>query len=656
MTVPPNRHPDDATVPSPDELLAAGVFDSIFLADFQATVPPVIEEPTEPARAVPVERHENQAADPIPPAEATGGRLRAVSDHVARLGDYAPLNVFAQRGTATETIPIAVFAVVAAMAVMPMFLTHLQHLSHMPHRAHYGLILVGFLVLVVRRWYGAVEKPTFRFSITDVALLAGAGFMFAVASRVGSPWITVLSCIFLAGLLLRRLPSVDNVGYVGPWAFLLLLLPLPLGFDQKLIQSLQTFVTGCSSRLIDLVGVNHLVSGNIIEVPGTQLFIDDACSGIQSLVAMLTCVAFFAAWTRRPSVLAIPLLAASVVMCIVVNILRIVVVVNAAIRGMNLTEGWPHECLGLVLFLLSLSLVYCSEGFFLFLLAPIINPATGTPDNRSARYWNSLTRSIHAAVYGVVDADRIDEPAQQVSWLTFRLPSAFTRFAMFGATFCFAMLGFSQHVGGAHKGPLNSMTQVESEMLHRAEALCEDSMPQQFGPWTRVRFERQEKVRGLISDSVSWVYRSPFYEATISLDYPFFGSHNVSECYQLAGWDVRERLTTPAGYSKARLHRPFGEAALLFYDVFDANGTIELESTTGRLSERFKQFENSSERPAWQLQLIIRSDYGLTKSDLQNIELAFIDVREHIRDLVTDQTPRTAGLHSDQTKFAGGTR
>ncbi len=568
-----------------------------------------VEEPT--YRDAPSPQHE-------PPPAPVGSR-----DFVEKI---------VERGVATETLPLAVFAVVASMAVMPMLLTHLGHLSHMPHRAHYGVVLVGFIALVVRRWYRAAGEPNFRFTVVDVALLVGAGIAFATASRVDSPWVGVFSCILLAGVFLRRLPSVDGIGYTGPLAFLFLLLPLPLGFDEQLIKSLQAFVTGCSSRLLDLVNVNHLVSGNVLELPGSQLFIDEACSGIQSLFAMLTCVAFFAAWTRRPVVLTVPLLAASVVMCTIVNILRIVIVVHAELRGINLVSGWQHECLGSGLFVVALWLVYCSEGFFLFLLAPIINPATGTPDNRSARFWNNLTQGIHGAVFGVVETER-SEPSQPVTsgLFGFRLPPVFTRLAMFAATVVFAFCGISQHVGGADRAPLRSLSQIEEQMFERSESLQEDSLPELLGPWRRKSFERIDRSKGPITDSVSWVYRSPFYKATISLDYPFFGAHNVSECYHLTGWDVQEKVTTGAGYSKATLNRPFGEVALLFYDVFDASGTVELESVKGKLSERMKDFENSSERPTWQLQLIIQSDFGLSTMDLNDIETAFVEIRDELR-------------------------
>ncbi|MFK7819194.1 MAG: exosortase U [Planctomycetaceae bacterium] len=554
---------------------------------------------------------------------------------------------------ATATIPIASFAFVAAIALMPMLLTHFGHLSRMAHRAHYGLVIGAFAALFVQRWYRSSRQVRLDMEVPDVVLLVGSAVVFAIASRVGSPWVGTLSCVLLAGFFLRRFASVDNVGYLGPWSCLLLLLPLPVGMDQKLISFLQEFATGSSSRLLDLMGVNHLVSGNILELPGSQLFVDEACSGIQSLFAMITCVAFFAAWTRRPAVLAVSLVAASVVMCTIVNIIRIVIVVHAEVADITLTSGWPHELLGITMFLLALLLVYCSEGLFLFLLAPIINPATGTPDNRSAQLWNNLTQSIHGAVFGVTDTESSPSRGIRRPWLGITIPPQAIRSAMFVATICFAIFGMGHHVTKADGKKARRITQAESAMVERSEALKKSSLPETIGPWKQASFERLNYNRSAITDSVAWVYRSPFYEVTVSLDYPFYGAHNVSDCYHMRGWDVQERVTTEAGYSKAKLNRPFGETAVLLYDVFDSQGTVELETAGGRILERIREFEDKSERPTWQLQLIVRSDFGLSGNDLQEIEAIFVDLRTRIRGLVL-ASHNTSGASADQVPLPQG--
>src|SRR5205823_3954299 len=95
------------------------------------------------------------------------------------------------------------------------------------------------------------------------------------------------------------------------WLFLWLAVPLPLGLDQNLITSLQPLTARGSSVLLDQLGVFHVRAGNVIEVPGKRLMVEDACSGIHSLFAVLACTSFFALWSGRPGPWALVLIGLS---------------------------------------------------------------------------------------------------------------------------------------------------------------------------------------------------------------------------------------------------------------------------------------------------------------------------------------------------------
>ncbi len=543
------------------------------------------------------------------------------------------------RGSLTESfgqLVVLSFAVVSLIALLPMFFTHLRNVSSLPHREHFSLVLLGFAACVFRRWDRGRVVPVgcTNFKALDALLLVFGLSVFAVATAIKSPWLGAVSMICIAGVLLRRLPSVGNRGYFGPWACLLLLIPLPLGMDKKLIQSLQVAATGWSSRLLDTMSIRHLVSGNVLELPGHQLFVNEACSGIQSLFVMVTCVALFCAWTRRPTVLTVPLILSGVAMCVVSNVIRITIVVLALTRGIDLSEGWQHQALGISIFALALFLVYCSEGLFLFALAPIINPATGSPDDRAARHWNELTVSIHATLLNIPE-EELPVEHRQGFLERIQIPIPFSRCAVIGCTVGFAFLGVAQQVAGTEAEPaMHRLTVIESAMLDRSEALSEESLPETLGSWKRKSFERIDYSSGTLTDSVTWVYESPFYTATLALDYPFFRAHNVTECYHLSGWEVQGRFTTEAGFSKATLHQPFGRMALLYYDVFDSRGNVELETASGRFEERLG-LTGGSRRATWQLQLIVETHYGLTKADIQEIDVRFAELRKDLRSYVT---------------------
>jgi len=85
-----------------------------------------------------------------------------------------------------------------------------------------------------------------------------------------------------------------------------------------------------------------------------------ACSGLRSIMTMLTLGAVFGYFSLRSVPLRMILIAAGIPIAIAVNIFRVFAMVFAYnYFKLNLTEGTPHTILGLLVFAL---------GFALFLI------------------------------------------------------------------------------------------------------------------------------------------------------------------------------------------------------------------------------------------------------------------------------------------------
>src|SRR5205807_2642759 len=103
--------------------------------------------------------------------------------------------------------------------------------------------------------------------------------------------------------------------------------------------------------VLDLVGVYHVLAGNVVEVGGRPLLVEEACSGIHSLFAVLAVTWFYAGWTRRAPLPAGVLLVAAVGWVLAANVTRVVAVAWADDAwGLDLATGWAHDALGLLLF------------------------------------------------------------------------------------------------------------------------------------------------------------------------------------------------------------------------------------------------------------------------------------------------------------------
>jgi exosortase len=153
-----------------------------------------------------------------------------------------------------------------------------------------------------------------------------------------------------------------------PWAVLFLMIPLPVIIYNRITLPLQFLASRFATSLLDLTGVPVLREGNIIRMPAVSLEVVEACSGIRSLMALITITVFYAyffekrIWRRGMLVLsAIPI-------AVLTNGFRIM---GSGLLGQywsaEKAEGFFHEFSGLLIFCVSCILLW----MFHFLLVRI---------------------------------------------------------------------------------------------------------------------------------------------------------------------------------------------------------------------------------------------------------------------------------------------
>ena len=190
----------------------------------------------------------------------------------------------------------------------------------------------------------------------EVAVAAVSLGTLGLGVLLYNPWLSACSAILSVAvgfLMLSRLRRIR--GQWGIWCLLWLCVPLPLGFGSGLTASLQLTSSRLSSELLDLIGVNHLMSVTCCNYR-QQLFVDEACSGIVSVLAVVACAAMFAVWASRPLLHALMLIVSGIGWAVVMNVVRICTIAFALDRfEIDLSHGTPHEVLGPVCILPDLS-------------------------------------------------------------------------------------------------------------------------------------------------------------------------------------------------------------------------------------------------------------------------------------------------------------
>jgi exosortase len=448
-----------------------------------------------------------------------------------------------------------------------------------------------------------------------VAVLLDSSWLGTVAALLGLAAV----CVGVGGLaLFRRLWPA--------WALLWLAVPLPFEHDRTVVLFLQTLTTQQSSSLLDLFGVFHAVSGHLFEVGGRRLLVEQACGGINSLLSVLACTLFFVFYYQRPPVRTVLLVLTAVAWVLAANIARVVLVVLLYARwNTDLTAGWRHDALGLLLFTLALGLIWSTDRLLAFFAGP------GPPQPPTA------------AVHGEQGAASAESPSPR-SWLN-----------SWPWGVAFALLAVAW--GVLHGSAAGSFTAAQPKLpaLGRMSA---ETMPVQVGECRRTGFAERSRDTGseFGENSRVWTYRVGSNESVLSLDYSFPGWHDLTRCYTTQGWVVQEETILAPDEAdngqvplvQIRLTKPGYRAGYLLYCQFDGRGTILEPRRSGadltfhRQASALRRVWEKRSNPAdpgkddppgpiYQLQLFVESYAPLSPADEEQVRHLFQAAARELR-------------------------
>ena len=201
-----------------------------------------------------------------------------------------------------------------------------------------------------------------------------AGFAaFLPAALLFSPRLGMIAwLLLLPAALLDVLPRSVKRAMLPIWLISWFAVPPPFQWDAQLLQ-----LAAVANVTSDRGGAGHVgcdppAPGNTFEVPGQQFFVEDACSGIHSLLSLIGLALLFAVYTRLPVLASLCFLGSAAAAAIALNCVRVLAVVLAYTQGgLDLSTGWRHELLGAGLFVIALLFLVSAQQFWLFWFSPI---------------------------------------------------------------------------------------------------------------------------------------------------------------------------------------------------------------------------------------------------------------------------------------------
>ncbi len=221
-------------------------------------------------------------------------------------------------------------------------------------------------------------SPSAAYDKYLLRLAANLAFAFSSLVVLGgvvvwSPWLIFVGLvILLLGVVISLRVTHHTEGLLAVWALMWLLLPLPLNLDKELTTKLQLLSSWLSSQLLEAVGVLHLLRGNNLHIASKELFVDEACSGIVSLITIISAIAIYCVWLRRSLVHTLAMVLLGIGWTVLMNTLRIVTIAVALDwYQVDWSAGTSHTVLAVVLFVVSLGVLKLLDGFLNEFFQPI---------------------------------------------------------------------------------------------------------------------------------------------------------------------------------------------------------------------------------------------------------------------------------------------
>jgi exosortase len=191
-----------------------------------------------------------------------------------------------------------------------------------------------------------------------LVILCGAGFLLLGTLGAENFLSRASLVILLAGLVIyfRGWQLFWTVFF--PWAILFLMIPLPAIVSNQITLPLQFQASWLASGMLALTGVPVLRDGNLIELPSHTLEVAEACSGLRSLMSLLTLTTFYTYLFEARPWRRMVLILVAVPIAVVANAFRIMGNgLLAQYWDPTKAEGFFHIFSGWLIFLFSLGLL-----------------------------------------------------------------------------------------------------------------------------------------------------------------------------------------------------------------------------------------------------------------------------------------------------------
>lgn len=192
-----------------------------------------------------------------------------------------------------------------------------------------------------------------------LVLVAGlVVFFVGEASQISfTSWFAFFPVIIACFFLVFGKAVALSVAF--PIGLLFMAKPLPDSLVVRIFWPLQVFAAQVSTATLKLFNVPVYLSGNIIEIPSMKLLVEEACSGMRSVMAMLTLALIVIYFIELRLVSKILMVCVAVLVAVALNVFRVASTgLLAHFYDPKTATGFFHTFSGLIVFVIGLPILY----------------------------------------------------------------------------------------------------------------------------------------------------------------------------------------------------------------------------------------------------------------------------------------------------------
>jgi len=485
---------------------------------------------------------------------------------------------------------------------------------------HYQFFPLMILAAAYIGWQRLQEVPLGSFApgsrLVSRGLLALSFMVLGVATVWWAAYFAAVAALIALTGIAWQLGGIRMLRTLAPSLILLaLIVGMPIDTEAAFLWRMRAWAVGSSSVALVWMHIPHLISGTVMEIPGSRLLVAEACSGINSMMAVMGFTLVLGFLRRRsPAVIAM-LVGAGIVWVLWANMVRIAggAWLKAA-WDIDILSGDVHMWASLVLFSICMGLVFCTDELIILV-----------------QRWRETRRWQFRG-----GAAPIPEPA------VFELPAQsapvnmnITR-GLWSVAFVFALVGAAQFARGMSRGELTALLR-HGTSLSALRAGAVFTVPDQLAGWEHFQAGEKQMAQPELEgkQSQAWVYRQGDQMAVVAIDYSFRRYHDLTSCYRGSGWNTDDFVVTREqgsgdDFAVVKATR-LSERGYLHFAAVDESGQWMAAPPTAAESLRDRVRTN------YQIQVWAQTYTPLTEAQQGQLEQLFLAVRQDLAKQVLSQ-------------------